>query len=60
VVVEVLEGNTADPNTVARQIEKLRGRFGSEWVVVVGDRGMLTGARIREDLTARLPFTGAD
>jgi transposase len=50
VAVEVFEGNTADPATVASQIEKLRGRFGLERIVMVGDRGMLTEARIREEL----------
>ena len=50
VAVEVVEGSTADPNTVAAQVEKLQGRFGLERVVLVGDRGMLTKARIREDL----------
>ncbi len=50
VAVEVFEGNTADPNTVAKQIRKLRDRFGLTRVVLVGDRGMLTEARIREDL----------
>jgi len=57
VAVEVFEGNTADPNTVARQIEKLRGRFGLARVVVVGDRGMLTEARIRDDIK---PCEGLD
>lgn len=48
--VEVFEGNTADPATVAAQVSKLRQRFGLERLVLVGDRGMLTSARIREDL----------
>ena len=50
VAVEVFEGSTADPNTLAAQVEKLQRRFGLERIVLVGDRGMLTGARIREDL----------
>jgi hypothetical protein len=50
VAVEVFEGNTADPKTVAAQVHKLRQRFGLERVVLVGDRGMITSARIREDL----------
>jgi hypothetical protein len=50
VAVEVFEGNTADPKTVAPQIEKLRVRFGLKRIVLVGDRGMITEARIREDL----------
>jgi transposase len=50
VAVEVFDGNTADPKTVGAQIAKLRERFGLERVVLVGDRGMLTEARIREEL----------
>ena len=50
VAVEVFPGNTADPATVAPQVQKLRERFGLERVVLVGDRGMLTDARIREEL----------
>lgn len=52
VAVEVFSGNTADPKTVASQVDKLRQRFGLSDVVLVGDRGMLTSARIREDLAA--------
>lgn len=50
VSVEVFEGNTGDPTTLAPQLEKLRERFGLERLVVVGDRGLITSARIREDL----------
>jgi transposase len=50
VAVEVFEGNTGDPTTLGSQVEKLRGRFGLERVVLVGDRGMITSARIEEDL----------
>ena len=46
VAVEVFPGNTADPATVEAQIEKLRARFGLTEIVLVGDRGMLTSARI--------------
>jgi transposase len=52
VAVEVFAGNTADPKTVASQVNKLRQRFGLQQVVLVGDRGMITSARIREDLPA--------
>jgi transposase len=45
-------GNTADPKTVAAQVNKLRQRFGLSDVVLVGDRGMITSARIRQDLPA--------
>ncbi len=46
VAVEVFPGDTADPATVASAVDRLRGRFGLERVVLVGDRGMLTSARI--------------
>ena len=48
--VRVFDGNTADPATVGAQIDKLRHRFGFSRVVLVGDRGMLTEARIREEV----------
>ena len=50
VAVEVFEGSTSDPMTVASQVDKIRSRFGLQRVVLVGDRGMLTAARIRKDL----------
>jgi hypothetical protein len=51
VAVEVFEGNVADPSTLSSQIRKVRHRFGVQRVVLVGDRGMLTEARIREELS---------
>ncbi len=51
VAVEVYAGNTADPKTVSDQVTKLRQRFGLQRVILVGDRGMITSARIRENLT---------
>jgi hypothetical protein len=50
VAVEVFPGATGDPATVASQVATLKSRFGLAHVAVVGDRGMLTKARIREDL----------
>jgi hypothetical protein len=50
VAVEVFEGNTADPSTLSAVITKLRERFALERIVLVGDRGMLTSARIRAEL----------
>ena len=50
VAVEVFEGNTADPNTLSTQIDKIRRRFKLSRVVMVGDRGVLTGARIEQTL----------
>ena len=54
VAVEVFAGNTADPTTLASQVTKMRERFGLERVVLVGDRGMITAARIRDDLQPRI------
>jgi hypothetical protein len=50
IAVEVFKGSTGDPDTVASQIAKLRERFGLRKIVLAGDRGMLTSARIREEL----------
>ena len=50
VAVEVFEGNTADPVTLPAQIDKLRQRFKLQRVVMVGDRGVLTSARIEQTL----------
>ena len=50
VAVEVFEGNTGDPTTLATQVEKLRQRFSLRRIVLVGDRGMITDARIEADL----------
>jgi hypothetical protein len=46
VAFEVFAGNTADPATVASQVDKLKNRYGIEKLAWVGDRGMLTQARI--------------
>jgi transposase len=50
VAVEVFEGDTADPMTLGSQIQKVRERFGLKRVVIVGDRGMITQARIDQEL----------
>jgi hypothetical protein len=50
VAIEVFKGNTGDPKTVAAQVTKVKDRFGIGRVVLVGDRGMLTAARLREDV----------
>ena len=55
--VQVYDGNTADPTTVRDVIAKARRRFGLERVVLVGDRGMLTSARIEQELR---PVEGLD
>ncbi|MEW6350509.1 MAG: IS1634 family transposase [Thermodesulfobacteriota bacterium] len=57
VSIEVFDGNTADPKTLVPQIEKLRTRFGLGRVVPVRDRGMITDARLVEDVR---PNAGLD
>jgi len=51
VAVEVFPGNVNDVKSMPAQIEKLRDRFGLKRIVVVGDRGMLTSAKVRQELT---------
>jgi hypothetical protein len=46
VAVEVFAGNTGDPSTLAAQVAKLKQRFHLDHVVLVGDRGMITEARV--------------
>lgn len=50
IAVQVFPGNTADPATVSEQVRKLKQRFGIEHIAWVGDRGMLTSARIEQVL----------
>jgi hypothetical protein len=52
VAIQVFEGNTGDPMTLATQVEKLKQRFALDHVVLVGDRGMITQARLTEDIKA--------
>src|SRR6202158_1675108 len=56
IAIEVFDGNTADPATLAPQVDKLKQRFQLDHVVLVGDRGMITQARITEDIKS----TGLD
>jgi Transposase DDE domain len=46
VAVEVFGGNTADPTAFTKVVERIRGRFGLKRLVLVGDRGMITSARV--------------
>ncbi len=48
VAVGVVPGNTGDPDTVAALVERIKKRFHLKRAILVGDRGMLTGARIEE------------
>lgn len=50
IAVEVLAGNTGDPSTLKSQIDKLKTRFGLKRIALVGDRGMITQARIEQDI----------
>jgi transposase len=50
VAIEVFKGNAADPTTLSSQIQKLKGRFDLSHVVLAGDRGMITKARIQKEL----------
>src|SRR6266851_2860898 len=50
VAIEVFAGSTADPTTLTSQVTKLKQRFALDHVVLVGDRGMITQARIDEDI----------
>ena len=60
VAIEVFEGNTGDPKTLSVQVDKLKQRFGLDHVVLVGDRGMITQARLTEDVkTAGLDWITA-
>ena len=54
--VEVYPGNRTDPTTVPDQVRTLRERFGLKRVVLVGDRGMLSGRQI--ELLKTLPGLG--
>jgi len=57
VAVEVFPGNTADPTTLAPPLQKLRAQFHLQRLVLVGDRGRRTDARMRAELQ---PVTGLD
>jgi Transposase DDE domain len=47
VAIRVFAGNTADPAAFTQAVERVRGKFGIRELVMVGDRGMITSARIR-------------
>src|SRR5271157_2692147 len=46
VAVRVFAGNTADPTAFTQIVTVIRDKFGLEKLVLVGDRGMITSARI--------------
>jgi hypothetical protein len=47
VAIRVFKGNTADPAAFIKAVEVVRGKFGLNDLIMVGDRGMITSARIR-------------
>jgi Transposase DDE domain len=48
VAVRVFAGNTADPKTFPEAVDAVRGTFGLRQMIMVGDRGMITSARIKD------------
>jgi len=46
VAVRVFAGNTGDPKTFPEAVDAVRGTFGLQRMIMVGDRGMITSARI--------------
>jgi hypothetical protein len=46
IAVEVFKGNTGDPSAFIEAVKTVRERFGLEEITFVGDRGMITKARI--------------
>jgi hypothetical protein len=55
IAVEVFKNNTGDPSAFIEAVKTVRERFGLEEITFVGDRGMITKARI----TALSKFPGA-
>jgi hypothetical protein len=47
VAVRVFAGNTGDPKTFPEAVDAVRGAFGLKQMIMVGDRGMITSARIK-------------
>ena len=47
VAVRVFDGNTADPAAFTAIVKVLREKFGLAKMVMVGDRGMITSARVK-------------
>jgi transposase len=51
IAIEVFEGDTSDPATLSNQIKKVKNKFNISKVVFVADRGVITQARIDEELS---------
>jgi len=50
VSIEVFEGNTADPSAFTALVRNIKRKYCAKSVVFIGDRGMITSARIEQDL----------
>ena len=48
VAVRVFAGNTGDPKTFPQAVDAVRGTFGLRQMIMAGDRGMITSARIKD------------
>lgn len=48
VAISVYEGNIADPVTLMPEVDRVRSEFGIEEMVLVGDRGMISGKAIEQ------------
>jgi hypothetical protein len=48
VAMRVFAGNTGDPKTFPQAVDAVRGTFGLRQMIMVGDRGMITSARIKD------------
>ncbi len=48
ITLSVFSGSTSDSKTLLPQVETLRGRFGLQEFVLIGDRGMITGKHIQQ------------
>jgi transposase len=55
--VEVVDGNIGDAKALSGQLDKLRNRFKLKHIIIVGDRGSITDARINEEIK---PTQGVD
>lgn len=57
VAVEVVDGNIGDAKALGGHLDKLRNRFSLKRLILVGDRGSITDARINDEIK---PAQGVD
>jgi transposase len=46
--IEVFPGSTKDNKTVSSQVEKIKKKFGCQYITIVGDKGMIKIAQMKE------------